>query len=141
MNGMPYRALSAIGVSAALLSSATMTHAAPTVSRLTPPSALFSFNDGNPPVIARFFRGQRFDLAATVNPDAGQTITNAQFRVDGNLVAVPVTLSVANVPGAATNAVQAVLRAYANNNVAGIHTFNVVGYQSDGQQIMASTLR
>lgn len=138
MKGMPSSALSAIGVSAALLSSATMTSAAPTVSRLTPPSALFSFNDPNPPVIARFFRGQRFDLAATVNPDAGQTITNVAFRVDGNLVSVPVTLTAANVPGSVSNAVQAVLRAYPNNNVGGIHNFNVVGYQSDGQQIMAS---
>ena len=40
----------------------------PTVSRLTPPSALFSFGDATPPVIARFFSGQRFDLAATVRP-------------------------------------------------------------------------
>ena len=31
--------------------------AAPTVSRLTPPSALFSFSDPNPPIIARFLRG------------------------------------------------------------------------------------
>lgn len=42
--------------------------AAPTVSRLTPPSELFSFGDPNPPIISRFLPGQRFDLQATIRP-------------------------------------------------------------------------
>ena len=111
--------------------------AAPTVSRLTPPSALFSFSDPNPPIIARFLRGQRFDFAATIRPDAGQTITNAEFRVDGNPVAVPVTLTPTTVSGLPANSVQATLRAY-SNNTGGVHTFSVVGYQSDGQVAVAS---
>jgi alkaline phosphatase len=44
--------------------------AAPIVSRLTPPSDLFSFKDPNPPYISRFVPGQRFDLQATISPDA-----------------------------------------------------------------------
>ena len=54
-----------------------LTHATPTVSRLTPPSALFSNTDPDPPYISRFLPGQRFDLQATVSPDAGQSITSA----------------------------------------------------------------
>ena len=42
----------------------TGANASPTVSRLTPPSELFSSgNEG--PVIARFLPGHRFDLQAT----------------------------------------------------------------------------
>ena len=56
--------------------------AAPTVTRLTPPSERFS--SGQPePVIARFLPGQRFDLQATIKPDAGQRITAARFVIDG----------------------------------------------------------
>ncbi|WP_204313256.1 hypothetical protein, partial [Klebsiella michiganensis] len=58
--------------------------AAPNISRLTPPS--------NPALatattLARFLPGQRFDLQATVQPDAGATITQVVFAVDGNTVA------------------------------------------------------
>jgi alkaline phosphatase len=62
---------------------------APTVSRLTPPSALFTFGDTNAPYISRFFLDQRFDLQATIQPDSGQTITNAGFYVDNIALAVP----------------------------------------------------
>jgi alkaline phosphatase len=52
------------------------------VSRLTPPSELFA--SGSPaPIIARFLPGQRFDLQATVQPDAGRSITAFEFYVDG----------------------------------------------------------
>lgn len=51
------------------------------VSRLTPPSELFT--SGNPePVIARFLPGQRFDLQATVQPDAGRKILSFDFYVN-----------------------------------------------------------
>ncbi len=51
------------------------------VSRLTPPSELFT--SGNPaPVIARFLPGQRFDLQATVRPDPGKSIQSFDFYVD-----------------------------------------------------------
>ncbi|HJU39854.1 MAG TPA: hypothetical protein VJ724_09800, partial [Tahibacter sp.] len=53
----------------AALGVAALPAGAVSVSRLTPPSELFS--SGQPaPVIARFLPGQRFDLQATVFPDA-----------------------------------------------------------------------
>ncbi|MFZ4594579.1 MAG: alkaline phosphatase, partial [Verrucomicrobiaceae bacterium] len=58
-------------------------HAAPVISRLTPPSALFSFADPTPPYVARFLPGQRFDFDATVQPDVGETITKVEFKVNG----------------------------------------------------------
>jgi alkaline phosphatase len=64
---------------------------AATVSRLTPPSELFA--SGNPgPVISRFLPGQRFDLQATVQPDAGETVVGFQFLVDGVWVNGPLPL-------------------------------------------------
>jgi len=53
------------------------------VVRLTPPRALFTFNDPSPPIIARFLPGQRFDLQGAILADAGKTITNVKFYVDG----------------------------------------------------------
>jgi alkaline phosphatase len=61
--------------------------AAPKVSRLTPPSDLFTFGDPTPPYIARFLPGQRFDLQATIQPDPGASIVGVRFLVDG--VSVP----------------------------------------------------
>ena len=57
--------------------------AAPSVSRLTPPSELFASNSSSGPVIARFLPGQRFDLQATVRLDAGATLADFRFLVDG----------------------------------------------------------
>ena len=71
---------------------ATNLQAAPKVTRLTPPSELFSFGDANPPIIARFLAGQRFDLQATVRPDAGLAITKIEFTVDNALIAGTVSL-------------------------------------------------
>lgn len=51
------------------------------VSKLTPPSELFSSGVANP-IIARFLPGQRFDLQATIQPDPGQSITSFTFYVD-----------------------------------------------------------
>ena len=72
-------------VGAALFGTALAGLASPasaaTVSRLTPPSELFSSGQAAP-VIARFLPGQLFDLQATVRPDAGQTVTNFSFYVD-----------------------------------------------------------
>ena len=65
--------------------------AAPAVTRLTPPSERFS--SGRPePVIARFLPGQRFDLQATIKPDAGQRITAARFLLDGKPVDATVAM-------------------------------------------------
>lgn len=72
--------------------------AAPIISRLTPPSELFA--SGNPdPMVSRFVAGQRFDLQATVRPDAGSLIKEVKFSVDGK----PVGGSIATVPADAPN--------------------------------------
>ena len=128
---------------AALCLSAGAAEAAPSVSRLTPPS--------NPEVagastLARFLSGQRFDLQATVRPDAGQTILSVEFRVDGASVALvsgsgasgntsmmPATAITATVP----NAVSASVRAYSNAG-AGKHSLTAIATQSDGQTATAS---
>ena len=62
----PFTAIRLSTISLALLAAGA--HAAPTVSRLTPPSELFSSGNAGP-VIARFLPGQRFDLQATIRPD------------------------------------------------------------------------
>ena len=54
------------GATGVLLGGLTALDAAPSISRLTPPSGLFSFGDPNPPIISRFIPNQRFDLQATV---------------------------------------------------------------------------
>lgn len=58
------------------------------VSRLTPPSELFTSGQ-EAPLVARFLPGQRFDLQATLRPDAGKTITSFRFTVDGEPTIVP----------------------------------------------------
>src|SRR5262245_24342350 len=81
----------ASSLSAAALIGLHAAHAAPTVSRLTPPSELFA--SGRPePVIARFLPGQRFDLQATVRPDPGHRIVDVRFAVDGKPLALPLAL-------------------------------------------------
>ena len=75
-----------LALAAALFAGLAAAHAAPVISRLTPPSALFSFNSAGAPYISRFLVGQYFDLQVTASPDAGQTISGVQFLVDGNPV-------------------------------------------------------
>lgn len=131
--------------SAGLIGIAAMTGqmsaiAAPTVSRLTPPSELFSSGNAAP-VIARFLPGQRFDLQATVRPDdAGKTITSAQFAIDGKAVDANVALrncSSGCLPSVPTNATIATVRAVAASKP-GVHTLQVTATQSDGQTVSAS---
>src|SRR5689334_8595864 len=81
----------------------TDSQAAPSVKRLTPPSALFSLNDPDPPYISRFLPGQRFDLQATISPDAGQTVASAKFSIDGRPLNGTITFSPAT--GLAPNSV------------------------------------
>ena len=114
--------------------------AAPTVSRLTPPSELFASGHAAP-VIARFLPGQRFDLQATVRPDdASRTITGASFAIDGKTVDATVALRscvagcLAAVP---TNASIATVRAVSAAKP-GIHTLTVTATQSDGQTVSAT---
>ena len=111
--------------------------AAPAVSRLTPPSALFTFGDPTPPIIARFLPGQRFDIQATVRPDAGQTINSAVFKVDGVLISAPITLVPTTAAGLPANSISPTLRAY-SNSTPGNHTFTVEATQSDSSVVTAS---
>ena len=130
------RLVGSLGLCAATLGTLGTASADPTVSRLTPPSALFSFGDTTPPIIARFFAGQRFDLAATVRPDAGTTITGSVFSVDGAPVSDE-SLSFTKADRVTvTNSVQVAFRAYSNTKP-GIHTFSVSATQSDGKTVQA----
>ncbi len=128
---------------AVAMAAAASLQAAPTVSRLTPPSMLFSFNDPGTPITSRFLPGQRFDLQATVSPEAGKTITGISFKVDG----IPLTGSVA----VSTNGVVAkladgtvtpvgtavgTLRAYSSVSV-GVHKLTVTAKQSDDTVVTA----
>jgi len=125
---------------ASLLLAATLpAHAAPTVSRLTPPSELFSSGRAAP-VIARFLPGQRFDLQATMRPDAeGQRISSARFAIDGQPVDAPVALRACDegcVKDVPKNASIATLRA-ATVSRPGLHRLSVTATQSDGQSVTA----
>jgi alkaline phosphatase len=99
--------------------------AAPLVSRLTPPSLLFSEGTATAPYISRFMVGQRFDLQATITADAATTITSGTFSVDGTPVPGIVTVT-----SIGSNKFNLVLRAY-SNLVASVHTFSVTATQSD----------
>ena len=125
-------------IAAALGSATCASLAAPVISRLTPPS--------NPVVagastLARFLPGQRFDLQATVRPDAGMSITSVSFAVDGVNVSAPAgnsslraaTAITATFPGA----VAASLRAY-SNLTPGLHVLTATATQSNGATVTAS---
>ena len=126
-------------LSAALLAaSAAALLGAPKVSRLTPPSGLFSFGDPLPPIIARFLPGQRFDLGATIAADTGQTIAGVRFYVDDSEVPGLITLVRANATGIPANSFVARLRAYENLSP-GIHRLIVSATQlPNGQSVIAT---
>jgi alkaline phosphatase len=128
------RTIATLGLTGTLLSVASMVEAAPVVSRLTPPSALFTFGDPGKPYISRFLPEQRFDLQVTVQPDAGQTITNVLFFVDGKPVSGTVALTPATVAGLPANSAVGTLRAYATKKE-GVRVLEVRAAQSDGQTV------
>ncbi|MBK7999472.1 MAG: alkaline phosphatase [Verrucomicrobia bacterium] len=130
------QAVCVAGLAVSTLTVPTFVQAAPVISRLTPPSALFTFNDPNGPYTARFLPDQRFDLQITVKPDADQTITSAEFFVNGRKVNKPVALAPATASGLPSNTVVMTIRAYANDNP-GVHTVFVRAKQSDGQHATA----
>ena len=112
--------------------------AAPTVTRLTPPSELFA-NNRPDPVIARFLPGQRFDLQATLRPDAGKRFTEARFFIDGKPVAAPVALrdcASGCVKGVPAESAIATMRAI-SIEAAGRHEFSIVATQDDKQTATA----
>jgi alkaline phosphatase len=125
--------------SLALAALAASSFAAPTVSRLTPPSELFASGQAAP-LIARFLPGQRFDLQATLRPEADRTITAARFMIDGKAVDGPVALrSCADgcLPAVPKTAAIATVRAVSVAKP-GVHTFSVSATQSDGQVVSAT---
>lgn len=115
------------------------TQAAPTVTRLTPPSELFSSGRAAP-VIARFLPGQRFDLQATIRPDdATKQISSVVFAVDGKTIAESVALKTceaACLKGVPANATLASIRAFSLDKP-GLHSLRVTATQSDGQTVTA----
>jgi alkaline phosphatase len=125
--------------SLALATLAASSMAAPTVSRLTPPSELFA--SGQPaPVIARFLPGQRFDLQATLRPEADKTITAARFLLNGKPIDATVAMrgcAEGCLPAVPKSATIATLRAVSVTKP-GVHTFSVSATQSDGQTVSAS---
>jgi alkaline phosphatase len=128
----------ALGVAAfATAFVATSATAAPTISRLTPPSELFSSGEADP-VVARFLPGQRFDLQATIRPDAGQTITKWEFYVNGKVVTrgtrgEQTTGLVAGLPA---NTLVASIRGYSTTRV-GTNELGIRAWQSNGEQAYA----
>jgi len=128
--------ISALAFAAVAVSCLQLADAAPKVTRLTPPSALFSANDPNPPIIARFLPGQRFDLQATISPDAGQSISSAQCLVDGAAMPGTVSGAAATVPGKPANTVIASLRAFSTASP-GVHILSVTAVQSDNAVVTA----
>jgi alkaline phosphatase len=130
-----------LALGALALAAACAAHATPTVSRLTPPSELFSSGQAAP-VIARFLPGQRFDLQATLRPDdASKSITSAQFAIDGKVLN-GVNIALRNcaqgcLPSVPTNASIATVRAVSALKP-GVHTFTVTATQSDGQTVSAT---
>ena len=113
--------------------------AAPTITRLTPPSELFS-NGQAAPVIARFLPGQRFDLQATIRPDAAdKQIISATFSLDGKDILAPTALKNCEAlcfKGLPANATLATVRAF-SVDAPGLHTLRVNATQSDGQTVSA----
>ena len=124
----------------ALCALAFSAHAAPTVTRLTPPSELFSSGQAAP-VIARFLPGQRFDLQATLRPDdAGKSISSARFAIDGKAVNANVALKVceaACLKGVPANTTLASVRAVSVDKP-GVHQLTVTATQNDGQTVTAT---
>jgi alkaline phosphatase len=128
----------ACALGAILLVAGAPVHAAPAVSRLTPPSELFSSGRSDP-VIARFLPGQRFDLQATLRPDAGRRLTDVRFLLDGKPVAAPLALrscSEGCTKGVPLEATIATVRAISLDQP-GPHGFSVTARQDDGQTVSA----
>jgi len=164
MRSIPHARHCLTALVAAVLGSAASNAVAAHISRLTPPSELFASGESEP-VIARFLPGQRFDLQATVQPDAGQSITNFAFYVDNSPVTNPgspemmARTSIVTETGPAADCVDSAgkttgasgcrlaaglpantaivsQRAYAKSR-AGVHEFKVVARQGDGKLVTA----
>ncbi len=139
---MPYKNPVTLSRLAGMALCALVSHAAqaaPSVTRLTPPSELFS-SHAEGPIVARFLPGQRFDLQATVRPDdARKSITSARFAIDGKALTANVAIKTCEAfckKGVPANAAIVSSRAISVNKP-GVHTFTVTATQSDGLTVSA----
>jgi alkaline phosphatase len=139
---MPYKSPVTLSRLAGMALCALASHAAqaaPSVTRLTPPSELFS-SQAEGPIVARFLPGQRFDVQATVRPDdARKTITSARFAIDGKALTANVAIKTCEAfckKGVPVNAAIVSSRAISVNKP-GVHTFTVTATQSDGLTVSA----
>ena len=138
---MTFRKISPLALATALTlcGAAAPSFAAPTVTRLTPPSELFS-SQRQDPIVARFLPGQRFDLQATIRPDdASKRITAASFAIGGVAVSANVAIKTCEalcLKGVPANAAVVSSRAISVDKP-GVHTFSVTATQSDGQTVTA----
>ncbi len=131
----PVRVCRHAALAAAMLGASLSASAAPTISRLTPPSELFSLGVQAPgtPVTSRFLAGQRFDIQATVRPSAGNTVTQVEFFVDGVSLGAITPTSTGNgslvttglVAGLPANSAVVSYRGY-SNLTPGVHTLTAV---------------
>lgn len=114
---------------------APLSWSAPTVTRLTPPSELFT-SARSAPVIARFLPDQRFDLQASVLPDEPtKTIIKVEFALNGKAIELPTSLrdcAQGCLPQVAKNTGIASIRAFSVKKP-GLHVITVTATQSDGQ--------
>ena len=136
MRTLSQRAAHAVAFCSLTAAAGGVAHADPTVLSINPPSRLFAQGVQNGPITARFLPDQRFDFQASVQLDAGTTLTNYQFAVDGAAVTVAPGASLAT--GIGSNRVSVTARAYRTSAV-GVHTFTVSGTQSDGKTFTASS--
>lgn len=126
-----HTSLAALGFCLASAAIVPQSDAAPLVTRLNPPSALFSMGDANPPYISRFLVEQRFDLQATIQADPGQTITGATFKVAGKTVSGTVTVTPIG-----SDRFSVTLRAFSYKKP-GVKTLTVTATQGDSQTASA----
>lgn len=106
--------------------------AAPSVTRLNPPSSLFTFADPDGPYISRFLTGQRFDLQATIKADPGLAIVGAEFRVDGKVASGSVTVTPIG-----ADLYSVALRAFSMHKP-GVRTLTIRATQSDNSVATAT---
>lgn len=125
MKSKHQKSLVALGLCLASAAIVQQSDAAPVVTRLNPPSALFSMGDAGAPYISRFLVGQRFDLQATIQADAGKTITSATFKIGGTTV--PGTVTITPIGG---DKFSATLRAYSSGSP-GVKTLTIDVVDSD----------
>ncbi len=120
---------------AATLCATAETSFASSISRLTPPS---DTSLAPSVVISRFLPGQKFDLQATVQPDAGLTVSSVVFSVDGSPVtAAPNASSLVItglVSGLSSGSAVASVRAYSNFTT-GIHSLRATATLSNGSTV------